>query len=61
MSRRLLAVALTMALTAPGALVAAPKTEAKWDVNAAHGPTQVIKFETSEGTWMDLDVSPDGK
>src|SRR5262245_13765317 len=33
----------------------------KWDVNAAYGPTQTIAFDTSEGTWMNVDVSPDGK
>lgn len=32
-----------------------------WDVTAAHGPTKEIAFTTSEGTWMNLDVSPDGK
>lgn len=33
----------------------------KWDVDAAHGPTKVVKFSTDEGTWIDLDVSPDGR
>ena len=32
----------------------------KWDVAAPFGPTTKIDFETSEGTWMNLDVSPDG-
>ncbi len=32
----------------------------KWDVNAAHGPTQTVRFTTTEGTWLNLDVSPDG-
>ena len=32
-----------------------------WDVGAAHGPTRAVRFETSEGTWMNLDVSPDGR
>ena len=35
--------------------------ETKWDVNAKHGPTTEVEFETSEGTWMAVDVSPDGK
>ncbi|MCB1560284.1 MAG: PD40 domain-containing protein [Xanthomonadales bacterium] len=35
--------------------------DAKWSVDAAHGPEKRIRFETTEGTWMDLDVSPDGK
>ena len=33
----------------------------EWDVTAAHGPTKEIAFTTTEGTWMNLDVSPDGK
>ena len=33
----------------------------KWDVEAEHGPSTVIEFETEEGTWMNLDVSPDGR
>ncbi len=40
---------------------ASPTVPARWDVSAAHGPTSVVEFETSEGTWMNLDVSPDGK
>ncbi|MCM2335827.1 MAG: DPP IV N-terminal domain-containing protein, partial [Pseudomonas sp.] len=43
--------------TAPGAA----KEEPKWDVNAAHGPTKTVRFATDEGTWMDVDVSPDGR
>ena len=38
-----------------------PKKDDKWDVSAKHGPTSDIEFETSEGTWMAVDVSPDGK
>ncbi|HLF13452.1 MAG TPA: amidohydrolase family protein [Bacteroidota bacterium] len=37
------------------------KKDIKWDVTAAHGPSREIDFETSEGTWMAVDVSPDGK
>ena len=33
----------------------------KWDVATAFGPTQTIAFDTSEGTWMNVDVSPDGR
>ena len=33
----------------------------KWDVTTTHGPTKTIEFTTSEGTWMSLDVSPDGR
>lgn len=33
----------------------------KWDVSAAFGPTKTVSLDTTEGTWMSLDVSPDGK
>jgi len=33
----------------------------KWDVNNPGGPFKEVAFTTSEGTWMNLDVSPDGK
>ena len=33
----------------------------KWDVNNPRGTYKEVSFETNEGTWMNLDVSPDGK
>jgi len=33
----------------------------KWDVAEPFGPTTSLDFETDEGTWINLDVSPDGK
>ncbi len=33
----------------------------KWDVMAEHGETKTVSFTTTEGTWMNLDVSPDGQ
>ena len=37
--------------------------EKKWDVNNPHESWLYNSFqlETTEGTWMNLDVSPDGK
>lgn len=35
--------------------------KAAWDVAASLGPTTKLDFETSEGTWMNVDVSPDGR
>jgi len=32
-----------------------------WDVEAPFGPTKDIAFTTTEGTWMSIDVSPDGQ
>ncbi len=34
--------------------------EPKWDVEGSHGPSTPLTFETTEGTWMNVDVSPDG-
>ena len=39
----------------------APATPAKWDVNQSLGPSSVVSFETTEGTWMNVDGSPDGE
>ena len=39
----------------------AQKDATKWDVNNPGGPSKDVTFSTSEGTWMNLDVSPDGK
>jgi imidazolonepropionase-like amidohydrolase/Tol biopolymer transport system component len=33
----------------------------KWDVNNPVEPFKEVSIETDEGTWMNLDVSPDGK
>lgn len=32
----------------------------KWDVNNPQGPYKEVSFTVKEGTWMNLDVSPDG-
>jgi imidazolonepropionase-like amidohydrolase/Tol biopolymer transport system component len=47
-------------------LISAPTAQqkpadAKWDVAADLGPTTKVAFDTSEGTWMNVDVSPDGR
>ncbi|HEX8389527.1 MAG TPA: amidohydrolase, partial [Sphingomonas sp.] len=58
----------TAAAPAPAAVpVATPlpspsPTPAPWDVNAPAGATvRQVPIRTSEGSWMDLDVSPDGR
>jgi dipeptidyl aminopeptidase/acylaminoacyl peptidase len=43
---------------APGTAGAKP---AKWDVNARHGPGHDAQIDTRTGTWLSLDVSPDGR
>ncbi len=37
------------------------KEETKWDVNNPPGPYKEVSFDLNEGTWMNLDVSPDGR
>jgi imidazolonepropionase-like amidohydrolase/Tol biopolymer transport system component len=41
--------------------LAAQEQGTKWDVTADLGPVSKLAFDTSEGTWMNLDVSPDGR
>jgi Tol biopolymer transport system component/imidazolonepropionase-like amidohydrolase len=33
----------------------------EWDVNDPPGPYEEVELKLNEGTWMNLDVSPDGK
>lgn len=55
-------VLLTLALLlAPVHAQQKPAEKDKWDVTADYGPATKIAFETNEGTWMNVDVSPDGK
>lgn len=37
------------------------KDPKKWDVNNPDGNYKEVNFTTSEGTWMNVDISPDGK
>ncbi len=48
---------LTLTLSLSQAATAAEA----WDVNAPQGEFKEIKISTTEGTWMNLDMSPDGK
>ena len=36
------------------------KKEETWDVNKPPGPSHQVAIDTTEGTWMSVDVSPDG-
>jgi len=55
-------------LSAPAALLraqeeaaaAAKPADAPWDVTAQHGPAQSVELDVDEGTWIQIDVSPDG-
>lgn len=35
--------------------------KAQWDVNAPQGKFETVEINTDSGTWMNVDVSPDGK
>ena len=66
--RLLAGVAAVAAAAAFAFAQEAPKPEAKkddkpkWDVSAPPGMvTRQVNISTDEGTWMDVDVSPDGK
>ncbi len=58
----------TAVLLAGAACIAAPLTaqdkskDDKWDIQAPKGATiKQVPIQTEEGTWMDVDVSPDGR
>jgi Tol biopolymer transport system component/imidazolonepropionase-like amidohydrolase len=60
MKSRPLALAVCISLFAGAAHGKTPDAP-KWDVNAAHAKGKTVSFSTDEGTWLDLDLSPDGK
>ena len=55
---RFLSGLLALSLSA-GAI--AQEAETSWDVTVARGEYYAIDFETDEGTFMSVDVSPDGR
>ena len=66
MKRSLLSLALVLAAGAlfaqsPSPSPAAAAKDAKWDVNNAPGPKATANLDVREGTWMTVDVSPNGK
>jgi Tol biopolymer transport system component/imidazolonepropionase-like amidohydrolase len=51
---------------APGAVAPATEPEKKqeekkWDVNNPPGPSSDVALDVTKGTWLSLDVSPDGR
>ncbi|WP_028116957.1 amidohydrolase family protein [Ferrimonas senticii] len=60
---RLSAVAILCASLTPFAHASDTSEKApKWDVNAPQdAPLQTINIRVDQGTWMNLDISPDGK
>jgi imidazolonepropionase-like amidohydrolase/Tol biopolymer transport system component len=59
--RSTLFLSLLASLTLP--LTAGPSAQqaARWNISDPVGPTTALEFDTNEGTWMNLDVSPDGR
>ena len=62
MKSRILITLVATALSIPGLLLATEeKSDTKWDVNNPPYPTRAIDLDVTTGTWMNVDVSPDGK
>jgi imidazolonepropionase-like amidohydrolase/Tol biopolymer transport system component len=45
----------------PEALDTAAAATDDWDITVPHGPSSIVDFRTDEGTWISVDVSPDGE
>jgi hypothetical protein len=62
MNIRWCAVASAVATLAAFGSTSPPRQAAvPWDVTVPRGATRQIDFTTDQGTWMSLDVSPDGR
>jgi len=61
MTRKLFAALMIAVFVPVPAAAQAQRDEKKWDVAAKLGPASTLDLETTEGTWMNLDVSPDGR
>ena len=53
-------IALALAISFPLFAQDKEKEEDKWDVSTPTLPFDSVSITTEEGTWMSLDVSPDG-
>ena len=54
-------VLILLSLSLSFSLFAQKEDKEKWDVNNPSGPFKEVSFSTDEGTWMNLDISPDGR
>ncbi len=59
MFKRLLLASAALSIST--AAFAEDDKEPKWDVNNPPGEAKTIDIDVTEGTWMSLDVSPDGR
>ena len=55
------AATLAVAQEAPQPPAEMKEDKPKWDVAAPPLPTRMVNINVDEGTWMDVDVSPDGR
>lgn len=60
MMKKLSGVWIALLATACASAAAATEATVEWNVNDTGQPFKDISFTTTEGTWMSLDVSPDG-
>ena len=58
-------ISVTLAMLLSGAMPAlAEKTSSdtpEWDVSKPQGEVKTVKIDTTESTWSNVDVSPNGK
>src|SRR5688500_784436 len=54
-------LSIVFMLVAAAGLAAQGRSQAKWNVTEPFGPATPVAFDTDEGTWMNVDVSPDGR
>ncbi len=52
---------LIISLFITSTLFSQSEKDKKWDVSNPEGTFKEVEFTTTEGTWMSLDLSPDGK
>src|SRR5687768_3970800 len=52
---------LTTLFCCAGLGFSAAQQKEKWNIENPGSPLRTVNFNTTEGTWMNLDVSPDGK
>lgn len=57
---RTLLTAVVLAMLAVSPVRAADTDPEPWDVAHAPGPTHDVEISVDEGTWMNVDISPDG-
>ena len=41
--------------------IAVAQAPAKWNVDSARGPETLLEYTAAQGTWISVDVSPDGR